>query len=240
MAVFRALAEIPRIPGHCPRVIACDQGSSNNLLIAGHTDQGERYILYEYPEGGWGGTDGKDGLSAVFSIVGNTWNIPAEVVEMRFPIRIARYGLRQDSGGPGEWRGGLSVDRQYEILSDGGELAILGNRAKVRPWGLYGGSQGAAASYHINCGASSERLAAPQFLSKGSMIPLERGDIVCQATAGGGGFGDPRRRDRALVARDVRLGYVSEESARRDYGVVLNDALGIDEAATTHLRGKAR
>ena len=139
MATFRALAEIPRVPGHGPRVIACDQGSSNNLHIAGYTNDGNRYVLYEYPEGGWGGADGKDGLAAVFSIVGNTWNVPVEVVEMQFPIRIARYELRQDSGGAGEFRGGLGVRRDYEILSEEAELSILGNRCKVPPWGLFGG-----------------------------------------------------------------------------------------------------
>lgn len=232
MAVFRALAQIPRVPGHCPRVIACDQGSSNNLLIAGHWENGERYILYEYPEGGWGGADGKDGLSAVFSIVGNTWNVPAEVVEMRFPIRLTRYALRQDSGGAGEFRGGLSVDRDYEILSDTAELAIVGNRAKVAPWGLYGGGEGARASYIINCGTPTERLASPVFLSKGSMIPLARGDVVCQATAGGGGYGNPLHRDSARVLEDVRLGYVSVRAAERDYGVVITDTGEVDDAAT--------
>lgn len=238
MAVFRALAQIPRVPEHCPRVIACDQGSSNNLLIAGRWGTGERYILYEYPEGGWGGADGKDGLSAVFSIVGNTWNIPAEVVEMRFPIRLARYSLRDDSGGPGEFRGGLGVDRHYEVLSETAELAILGNRAKVPPWGLYGGGDGASAAYVINCGTDRERLASPVFLSKGSMIPLERGDIVCQATAGGGGYGVPFHRDPVRVAEDVRLGYVSRARAERDYGVVLTETFEVDELATRERRSE--
>jgi N-methylhydantoinase B len=236
MATFRALAAIPREEGRCPRVIACDQGSSNNLLIAGHGPDGDRYVLYEYPEGGWGGTEGKDGLNAVFSIVGNTWNIPAEVVEMRFPIRLDRYELRQDSGGAGTWRGGLGVKRHYEVLSDTAELSILGNRAKVPPWGLFGGADGAPAAYLINCGTAEERPAAPGFLSKGSGIKLGRGDIVCQWTAGGGGFGDPLERSPELVARDVRLGYITRESAERNYGVVLTEGLEPDLAATEESR----
>lgn len=240
MATFRALAEIPREEGRRPRVIACDQGSSNNLLIAGHDEEGKRYVLYEYPEGGWGAPEGKDGLNAVFSIVGNTWNIPAEVVEMRFPIRLDRYELRQDSGGAGTWRGGLGVVRHYEVLSETAELSILGNRAKVPPWGLYGGSPGAPAAYVINCGTEGERLAAPGFLSKGSGIPLRRGDVVCQWTAGGGGFGDPLARPVELVARDVRLGYVSRGSAERSYGVVLSDDLEPDLPATEALRTELR
>jgi N-methylhydantoinase B len=206
------------------------------LLIAGHTRAGERYVIYEYPEGGWGGTDGKDGLNAVFSIVGNTWNIPAEVVEMRFPIRVERYELRDDSGGAGQFRGGLGVNRYYEILSEEAELSILGNRAKVPPWGLFGGQAGAPAEYVINCGRSGERLAAPVFLSKGSMIPLKKGDLVCQRTAGGGGFGNPLNRAIGAVLRDVRLGFVSREAARREYGVVVSDDLSVDMDATRRLR----
>ena len=238
MATFRALAQIPRAPGRGPRVIACDQGSSNNLLIAGHTPKGERYVIYEYPEGGWGGTEGKDGLNAVFSIVGNTWNIPVEVVEMQFPVRVERYELRQDSGGPGRFRGGLGVNRYYRVLSPEAELSIMGNRCKVPPWGLYGGRSGALAAYVINCGQPNERLASPVFLSKGSMIPLQGGDIVCQRTAGGGGFGDPLERDPEKVAQDVRLGYVSAEAACREYGVVLHDDLSLDEQSTRELRNR--
>jgi N-methylhydantoinase B len=235
MATFRALGMIPRVEG-APRVIACDHGSSNNLLIAGHTDEGERYVLYEYPEGGWGASDRKDGLSAVFSIVGNTWNIPAEVVEMRFPIRVDRYCLRQDSGGAGRFRGGLGVQRHYEILSEEAELSILGNRAKIPPWGLYGGKDGAPAAYVINCDREDERLASPKFLSKGSGIRLRRGDVVCQWTAGGGGFGDPGDRDVEDVVRDVRLGYVSVTAARDVYGVGIHEDGTVDLDATQALR----
>jgi N-methylhydantoinase B len=236
MATFRALSQIPRVPGHCPRIIACDQGSSNNLMIAGHTDRGERYVLYEYPEGGWGGTEGKDGLSAVFSILGNTWNIPAEVVEMRFPIRLTRYELREDSGGAGEFRGGLGVNRYYEIITPEAELSILGNRCKVPPWGLFGGHEGGKASYVIDCGYPSEHLAAPVFLSKGSMIPLKRGEVVCQRSAGGGGYGDPLRRALESVIADVRLGYISRRTALEEYGVEITEDLQVSRDASPHRR----
>ena len=105
-AVYRALAEIPRDIPNPVRLMAADQGSSNNLFLSGFSEEGERFVLYEYPEGGWGGADGRDGQSAIYSIVGNTWNLPVEAIEMRYPLRIDRYELRQDSGGPGKWRGG--------------------------------------------------------------------------------------------------------------------------------------
>src|SRR5262249_51360677 len=115
--VFRALAEIDGT-GNRPKVMACDQGSSHNLLIDGSDPRsGRRYVRYEYPEGGWGANSDRDGLSATFSIAGNTWNIPVEAVERRFPVRIERYELRTDSGGAGTHRGGLGVRRDYRVLN---------------------------------------------------------------------------------------------------------------------------
>ena len=84
--MFRALAKVPTDGPH-PRVMACDQGSSNNLLISGIDPRtGARYVMYEYPEGGWGGNEDRDGLNAIFSIAGNTWNVPVEAIERRFPV----------------------------------------------------------------------------------------------------------------------------------------------------------
>ena len=174
----------------------------------------------------------------MFSIVGNTWNIPSEVVEMRFPVRVERYELREDSGGAGAYRGGLGVRRHYEILSEEAELSILGNRAKVPPWGLYGGQEGGRAAYIINCGRPDERLAAPGFLSKGSGIALKKGDVVCQSTAGGGGYGNPIDRNPESVVRDVKLGYVTKQAAEEIYSVVLTADLELDSAATEQLRSR--
>jgi N-methylhydantoinase B len=238
-ATFRALAQVPRRPGRCPRVMAGDQGSSNNLFLSGYDDHGERFVLYEYPEGGWGGTDGRDGLNAIYSIIGNTWNLPVEAIEMRYPIRIDRYELRCDSGGPGRWRGGLSVRRTYRLLAEQGELSLLGNRVRVPPFGLYGGDHGAPARYTLDPGTSRQRPAAPEFGAKKHQIPLRRGQSIEQETAGGGGFGDPLDRDPKAVAHDVAFGYVSAAAAAARYGVVV-DRGRVDEAATTQRRAELR
>jgi N-methylhydantoinase A/oxoprolinase/acetone carboxylase beta subunit/N-methylhydantoinase B/oxoprolinase/acetone carboxylase alpha subunit len=212
-AIFRALAQIPGA-----RVMACDQGSSNNLLISGRDPRdGQRYVLYEYPEGGWGGNRDRDGLSAVFSIAGNTWNVPVEVVERRFPVRVERYELRTDSGGPGAHRGGLGIRRDHRVLGHDAEVTLLGNRVRVPPWGYDGGGDGAPAGYLL-LRAGDLRPLAPELGSKATGIHLHDGDVVVQLTAGGGGWGEARVRDRHSVERDVRLGYVSREAARRDYG----------------------
>ena len=235
-AVMRALAEVDG-DGPRPHVMAADQGSSNNLLIAGRDPRtGERYVLYEYPEGGWGGNSDRDGLSATFSIAGNTWNIPVEAVERRFPIRVERYELTTDSGGPGRHRGGLGVRRDYRVIDHEAELSILGNRAIVAPWGLDGGHEGGRADYLLDAGSPDERPAAPRLRSKGTMIRLPPGTLVTQYSAGGGGSGKPAERDPALVARDVRAGCVSPAAARDVYRVALRDDLSIDDEATRALR----
>jgi N-methylhydantoinase B len=212
--VMRALAELPS----GPTVMACDHGSSNNLFIDSLDRRGDRAILYQYPEGGWGALPTKDGENALFSFLGNCPNTPAEALEFRFPVRLRRYELRQDSGGAGYWRGGLGTVREYELLAESGELSFVADRCSIPPWGLAGGAAGAPGGYTIDRGAGIEP-ASPEFSSKGSEIPLAHGDVVIVESAGGGGYGDPRMRPVNLVRADVEAGYVSVESAEQDYGV---------------------
>jgi N-methylhydantoinase B len=235
--VFRALAGVSG-ESRLPHVMACDHGTSSNMLISGLDPRsGERYVIYEYPEGGWGGNRDRDGLDAVWAIVGNTWNVPVEVVEQRFPVRVERYELRQDSGGAGEHRGGLSIRRDHRVLGHRAEISIFGNRQRVPPWGYAGGGHGAPAGYVINQGDATERPAAPEFGSKAVGVPLDDGEVITQLTAGGGGWGDPRQRDPMAVARDVRMGYVSPQAARDEYAVALSADGTLDEMATAALRG---
>lgn len=233
--VFRALAKIPGA-----RAMACDQGSSNNLLISGHDPgSGERYVIYEYPEGGWGGNRDRDGLSAVFSIVGNTWNVPVEVVEQRFPVRVDRYELRPDSGGAGEHRGGLGIRRDHTIIGHDAEVSVFANRVRIPPWGLEGGGAGAAADYVINPDKPDRRPAAPDFGSKATGVQLRAGECISQSTAGGGGWGNPMHRAVELVVEDVAMGYVSQTAARDTYGVVIDDRGELDKTETNRIRSEA-
>jgi N-methylhydantoinase B len=213
--VLRALAKLP----YGPRVAACDHGSSNNLFISGRDQRGELRILYQYPEGGWGAVEGGDGVT-LFSFVGNCRNMPAEAIEYRNPLRVRRHELREDSGGPGRWRGGLGSRRDYELLADEGELSFIADRCKIPPYGLHGGCSAAPGDYLIDRAKGFER-ASPTFVSKGAAIPLKRGDIVSQRTAGGGGFGDPHHRPLHEIEHDLREGYISPGSAEDHYGVVV-------------------
>ena len=141
-----------------------------------------------------------------------------------------------DSGGPGIHRGGLGVRRDHRILDHQAEASILGNRVLVPPWGLDGGGSGKAADYRLDVDTPNDRPAAPRFRSKGTMIALEPGTLITQTSAGGGGWGDPSKRDPERVARDVKLNFVSREAAERDYRVALSDDGTVDPVRTRALR----
>ncbi|MBD3924267.1 hydantoinase B/oxoprolinase family protein [Nocardioides cavernae] len=237
--VFRALAQIPASDEGGPHVMACDHGSSNNMIISGRDPRtDERYVIYEYPEGGWGGNRDRDGLSAIWSIVGNTWNVPVEVVEERFPVRVECYELRPDSGGPGAHRGGLGIRRDHRVLDHDATLSIVANRVRIAPWGLDEGLPGDNARFVINPGTDRERPAAPEFGSKAHGVVLEAGEVISQWTAGGGGWGDPGLRDPESVRHDASEGYVTSETARDVYLVQLDGSGQVDHDATSELRAQ--
>lgn len=213
--IGRALAQLPS----GPRLIAGDQGSSNNLLIDSIRADGERDVFYQYPEGGWGALASKDGENGLFSIVGNCKNTPAEAIEMRFPLRLVRYELRPDSGGAGRHRGGMGTRRDYEILADEATLSFVSDRCRFGAFGLDDGREGGGGRYLIDRGDGFEP-ASPMF-SKGSNIRLEAGDVVSQRTAGGGGVGSPCDRPLEQVQRDYELGFVTAEGLA-EYGCAVS------------------
>ena len=172
-------------------------------------------MLYEYPEGGWGATDDRDGLSAVFSIVGNTWNIPVEAVEMRFPIRIDRYELRADSGGAGSAAADCRPARLPRARRAGRAVVRRQPRARPAVGAVRRRPRGAPAAYTLDPGGAGARAASPEFGAKQSRIPMRRDDVIRQETAGGGGFGDPLERAVEAVVADVENGYVTATARPR-------------------------
>lgn len=196
-------------------VMACSQGTSAILAMGGIDPRdGARYVNYEVVKGGFGARPGKDGINAIAASVANTANTPVEVVEMSFPLRVDRYELIPDSGGAGEYRGGLAARRVWKVLGHAAEATVCCERAKSPPFGLFGGGAGAPARiYLIEAGGARRNLN-----SKEHFVAPE-GSEIWYEVPGSGGFGPPSRRDPAKVRADVRDGYVSAESARRDYGV---------------------
>jgi N-methylhydantoinase B len=150
-------------------------------------------------------------------------------------LRVEEYAFVPDSGGPGRYRGGLALVRQYRFLEREGALQLRTDRQKYQPWGLNGGKPGAPSSNLLVRGGIPENPP-----SKAYRI-LHHGDVLRHTMAGAGGHGNPLLRDPALVAEDVADEKVSAEHARREYGVVIDPATGaVDAAATAVLREQSR
>jgi N-methylhydantoinase B len=161
----------------------------------------------------------------VVTINGNCRNTPVEVFETRYPaFRIESYRLVTDSGGPGEFRGGLGGERVFTVTVPEVTVSALLNRMKTEPWGVLGGGVGAVGGLWVRrAGTEPWRTFVEEFgtmsPSKFSGVTLREGDQVKILMPGGGGYGDPMRRDRALVRRDIEEGFVGEEAARTLYGL---------------------
>jgi N-methylhydantoinase B len=176
--------------------------------------------------GGSGARPTKDGIDGIDHQVGWTRNIPTETIETEMPVVILRYGLRQDSGGAGRFRGGCGLELGVLILASDVILTARGmERTVFRPWGRDGGAPGALGVTTLH-----RRGEASRVLGKIDELLLQRGDRIWFATQGGGGYGDTRDRDLALLRRDVLNGLVSAEAAARDYG---RDVAAQDSPAQT-------
>jgi N-methylhydantoinase B len=133
-------------------------------------------------------------------------------LETEFPCRIVEFDLVQDSCGAGEFRGGLAFRRIYELLQDATVVRRY-DRAKFPPDGVAGGKPGSRSRFVIRLGGKNE-----QETPASGRYELRAGERFLLQSAGGGGYGDPHRRDRAALKRDIAEGYVSAAAAKREYG----------------------
>jgi N-methylhydantoinase B len=173
-----------------------------------------------------------DGLDVIYSSRGQK-NFPMEFIEHEFPVRMLRYAIHQDSGGAGKLRGGCGVVRDIQVLAPQVILGTRMNNVKSQSWGVKGGKSGKAGRFIINPGTAHERQVAPF----GDNVELHAGDILRVMTAGGGGWGNPAARDPLQVLQDVKDGFVSLDSARDEYGVVIEaDTWKIDWRQTQESR----
>jgi N-methylhydantoinase B len=174
-----------------------------------------------------------DGVDIIYYIAQE--NYPVEYVERDFPLRIERYAVRPDSGGPGYHRGGTGAVRDVRVLCERAELATRMENTLVAPYGVGGGRAGRTGRVVLNPGTAAERELPPL----GDGIILTRGDLLRFETCGGGGWGDPLARDPQRVRDDVARGFVTPRGARDDYGVVLDPlTLDLDKTATDEERAR--
>ena len=206
----------------------------NALSLAGWREDHRRWIMFCFFGGGLGGNPESDGLNHSNNPISTATIPPVEILESLYPVMFTQWALRPDSGGPGLRRGGLGAIYEIEVLAEGGaDVFLIGERGKFPPFGVNGGGPAALNrfTYDTDDGAKT-----PALVSKITDVKIRRGQKVRLETPGGGGCGDPAERDPTLVARDVRLGYVTREAARRDYKVVLRDDLAPDLAGTAKAR----
>jgi N-methylhydantoinase B len=212
-------------------IAGCDGGPL--LFAVGGRHQGRQFVLTEVLVGTWGARAGKDGLDGVSNPAANLSNQPVELIEATLPLAVNAYGLVPDSGGTGEFRGGLAFIREYEFLSETAEFTIRSDRRRHRPYGVAGGGLGAPSSQILTANGDSRELPTMPMQS----FRVKRGDVFRLVSPGGGGFGDPLKRDPNAVLADIQEGRVSRSAAEKDYGVVLEPAgEAVDRAATEALR----
>ena len=206
------------------RSTAAHYGDSMVSLFFSVDRRRGQWMSIEATAGGWGGRNDGDGQSALINLVNGSFrNIPAEVMETKFPVRLEEFAIRPDSGGPGRHRGGCGVLRRYRTLEDC-YCALWFERSLTPAWGLNGGKDARGPKVEIT---------HPDGSAEGPLKmrarPVAAGTVVETWTGGGGGNGDPKARPFEEVQRDVLRGYVSPEGAWRDYGVRITSDLVVDE-----------
>jgi N-methylhydantoinase B len=197
-----------------PERAVANAGSSGALLISwkGGGRPGQPSMQYEILGSAYGGGRGNDGASALATHLSNLHITPIEILETEFPCRVLEFDLVRDSGGAGEYRGGLAFRRIYQLLQDATVVRRY-DRAKFPPSGIAGGKPGSRSRFVIHLDEKDERETPAS-----GRYELAAGERFLLQSAGGGGFGDARSRDRAALQRDLAEGYVSDEAAAREYG----------------------
>ncbi len=206
---------------------------------------GERgpFVLVEPQAGGWGATCNRDGESGlVVAGDGETYVMPVEVCEQRYPVLVEQYRFNTGPAGAGQFRGGFGLVRDYRILCARAELTATFGRHRFPPWGYAGGASGSPNTIEIYYDSDSVDVGKPTLRAgKLARCPLRRHDLVRLITGVGGGYGDPLTRDVQRVWEDVRNEFLRPEEAASVYGVVLTpDGSAVDLAATTALREARR
>jgi N-methylhydantoinase B len=214
-----------------------DQETIRYTGVYGTDRDGEPYLMREVLGGGSGGRYYADGEDTIH-VVPDSRNLPTEFTESRFPFLVERLGLAVDSGGPGQFRGGLGYEKHIRMLRDAHFMSIA-DRSILACWGVKGGRAGQPFQVTVDPGGPGER----EVDALADAEPVRAGEVIRIRTTGGGGWGDPLERDVEAVVRDVLWRKVTPAAARDDYGVQLSvdgDRVRVDDAATSALRERRR
>jgi len=228
-ALYGALTDI------VPDMARADGCGSRSIILGGRsTYTGKGYVQYEILGGGGGARAKKDGQSGTSVNQSNAKIAPIEIIESEFPTRVLRFELIPDSGGAGQFRGGLGIRREYLNLEDA-RFSIRSTKHVIAPEGAAQGGKGRTGDMTVNPDTEN----AKQLPTRYADYPLKGGDRFRLETPGGGGYAKGFARETALVLQDLREGYVTLAGALRDYGVVATqkgDDFHLDEDATRRLR----
>ena len=198
-----------------PDKITADSASEMLILqFGGQHRDGRRFVVGELIASGSGAGIRSDGIDVIETDASNCMNLPVEALELEAPVRVRRFGLRRDSGGPGEYRGGLGVVREYEILDAEIKLTHRGERHQCAARGCHGGQEGARSFSTIIRASGSEEVIPSKRVTE-----LTRNDRLIIETAGGGGYGPPSKRSRERVLADILDGKISRKAAVEIYGL---------------------
>jgi len=228
--LFGALSEA------VPNRVAADGWGGPSLPTFASFRDGKPFVFTETLMGTWGAIAYNDGQDGVPHMGGNQSNVPIEMIELDYPLRIEEYGLVKDTGGAGKYRGGLSVIRSYRALEDDIMLSIRSDKRKFPPHGLFGGKEGEPSMSILKSGKDESII--PTLTTQ--PLYLKQNDLFQHVMAGGGGYGDPLEREPNLVLKDVIEEKISLNNASENYGVVIiknsKNKFSIDIDATNKLR----
>lgn len=214
------------------------KGGANHVLIGGRDDAGDEFLLYEYPAGGTGASRRSDGSSVMRAFTDGDFNSvqSIETNEATLPLMVEAYGIRQDSCGHGEHRGGYGMERRFRVLCQHASLSVLADRNVIPPYGVNGGYSGAPNAFEVL--RNGKCIEISEVPGKVTDFKLLQGDVVVVKTAGGGGSGDPLARSPNVIAKEVRDGLLSPDSAARYYGVAVDACAAVLGDETKRLRSE--
>ncbi|MDC3385788.1 hydantoinase B/oxoprolinase family protein [Planktomarina sp.] len=196
------------------RVNGCAYGTINALSIAGHRENGSRWVMFSFFGGGHGGHPEGDGLNHGNAPISTATIPPLEILEAAYPVAFTQWALRPDSGGAGKHRGGLGAIYEIELLEKSATAFLFGERGKFPPPGVVNGGPGAVNKFYYDSDDDDaiNNKKSPPLVSKITGIKLRKGQRVRLETPGGGGYGKPADRLQHLIDNDMAQGYISKES----------------------------